>query len=199
MTTARVIVSLLVATSGLAFLGCADPEPTSSDSKVLASVDTNVSPEWSPPIVAGHCPDPAFSKEKTEWYQAKATRVIQYLVGGKEPFTSDELTYNASCYDAFKSLTDLRNMILVKPYEKYPTNTATLQMATSGTVCGLRASLYAIDFSWQVPTSVWDTQQKVGDQLDSCWGYGVSGFYFADPSGPETSTAASTSTRSLRA
>lgn len=186
MTTARVIVSLLVATSGLGFIGCADPEPN-ADSKVLASVDTNVTPAWSPPLVGGHCPDPAYgSTERTEWYQAKATRVIQYLVGGKEPFTYEEVMKVDACKAAFDNLTKLREMI-TPPSErdKGGSALATLQMATHGTVCGLSASLYAIDFSWQVPTSIWDEQSKVGEQLDKCWGYGVSGFYFADPSGQE--------------
>lgn len=189
MTTARVIVSLLVATSGLAFIGCADADPTSSDSKVLASVDTNVTPQWSPPLTGGTCPDPSYSKEATEWYQAKATTVIQYLVGGKEPFTSDELSYNSDCKAAFNNLVDLRNMVTPTVSAKGATATlATLKMVSSGTVCTLPSSLYALDFSYQVSTSVWDTQQKVGAQLDGCWGIGVSGFYYADPSNVENKT-----------
>jgi hypothetical protein len=180
MTTARVIVSLLVATSGLAFLGCADDPAPNTDSNVLANVDPSVTPQWSPVIVAGKCPDPKRgSTEKTEYYQAKATRVIQFLVGGKDPFSYEDITYNSACKDAQINLTNLRNMIA--PYSSKISPTATLQMATSGTVCGLSASLYALDISLQVPTSVWEAQQKTGDQLDLCWGYGVSGFYYADP------------------
>jgi hypothetical protein len=184
MTTARAIVlSVLVSSSGLAFIGCAEPEPN-TDSHVLANVDTSVTPQWSPPLVGGTCPDPALgSTEKTEWYQAKATRVIQFLVGGKDPFTYEEVTYNSSCKDAQVNLTNLRNMIA--PYSSKISPTATLQMATSGNVCGLSASLYALDISLQVSTSVWDAQRKTGDQLDGCWGVGVSGFYYADPNWQE--------------
>ena len=173
MTTARVIVSLLVAASGLAFIGCAD-DPTTHEGA------GSVEQKWSPVIGAGNCPDPSRgSTEKLEWYQGKATTVIKYLVGGKEPFTSDELSYVPACKDAFTSLTNLRNMLASSPREKYAAP-ATMSFATAGTACTLSAAMYTIEFSAQVPFSVWEEQQKVGEQLDKCWGYGVSGFYFAD-------------------
>lgn len=178
MTTARVIVSLLVATSGLAFIGCADPEPTNSDSDVRANVETNVTPKWMPP--PGKCPDPAIgSKEKTEYYQLRASSVIAYVAGGKDPFTYEDVTYNPSCKDAQTALTNLRD--LVSPYSRKITPQATLTGVGNGDVCGLRAALYTLDISMQVPQAVWDAQRKVGDQLDACWGMGVSGFYYADP------------------
>jgi hypothetical protein len=177
MTTARVVgLSVVGSLVCLSFFGCADPEPT-TDGPVVANVDTKVTPQWSPPLTGGTCPDPAL---RPEWYQAKATTVIQYLVGGKDPFTPEEVTYNVSCKEAQELTTNLRNMIN-PPYGAKTAPTATLQAATSGNVCTLPAALYAIDISSQVPTSVWDAQRNVGKQLDDCWGVGVSGFYYADP------------------
>lgn len=163
----------------LSFSGCADPGPTTNDD-VVANVETKVTPKWTPHIHAGTCPDPALgSTEKTEWYQAKATSVIQYVVGGKDPFTYDEVTYNPSCKQAQINATRLRNMIA--PSSSKVSATAWLQAAFSDKVCGLPSALYAIEISNQVSVSDWEAQKKTGELLDKCWGLGVSGFYYADP------------------
>lgn len=177
--------AIVVATSIFAatvIVGCAD-EPTNEEAVGV------VEQKWSPPLTGGVCPDPAIgSTEKTEYYQAKATSAIQYLVGGKEPFTYEELNKIDACKAAFNNLTNLRNMLAGASGREKTSATATLSMATSGNVCGLSAALYALDFSWQVPSTVWDEQKSVGEQLDKCWGIGVSGFYYADPNGQENKT-----------
>lgn len=175
VVTASIFATLVV--------GCAASEPGDDDARV--SVDTSVAPQWSPPLTGGVCPDPALgSTEKTEWYQAKATSVMQYLVGGKDPFTPDEVMYNPACKEAQINATNLRNMI--SPSSSKIAATAVLQAAYSDKVCGLPAALYALDISSQISPSAWDAQKKTGQLLDKCWGVGVSGFYYADPTQDKT-------------
>lgn len=180
MTHARAIVlSVLGSAVFLSFFGCADPEPTSNEG-VVPNVEPKVTPRWSPTLSGGVCPDKALgSTEPPEWYQARATSVIQYVVGGKDPFDPAEVSSNPACKDAWVNATKLRDMI--SPPSSKTAPTATLQAAFADKVCGLPAALYRIDISSQVPASVWDEQRKTGDLLDKCWGVGVSGFYYADP------------------
>jgi hypothetical protein len=159
-----------------AVVGCAAGEPgTDTDARV--AVDTNVSPTYTPPLTAGTCPDPALgSTMPNEWYQGKATSVMQYLVGGNVPWTKEELDKIPECTMAYDATTKLRAML------ENPKGGATLQAAYSDLVCTLPAALYKIDFSQEVSVDFYDQMQKTGSWLDACWGVGVSGFYYAEPS-----------------
>jgi hypothetical protein len=168
--------AIAVATSILAtfaVVGCAAGEPgTDTDARV--AVDTNVSPTYTPVLTAGVCPDG--STMPKEWYQGKATSVMQYLVGGNLPWTKEELDKVPECYAAYEATTQLRAMLANSK------SGANLQAAYSDFVCTLPAALYKIDFSQEISADFYSKMEKTGPWLDACWGVGVSGFYYAEPS-----------------
>jgi hypothetical protein len=174
-STRALLLSVLGTVVLVPFVGCADPEPVTG-SNVLANVDTSVSPQWTPPgPPAGTCPDPSIgSTQPTEYYQRRATTVMTYLVGGETPFAKKELDTNPECVAAYDCTTMLRTYLDTK-------GAVSLQPAVGDIVCGLPAALYAIDFSAQIPSSLYASMATCGTHLDNCWGVGVSGFYYAEP------------------
>lgn len=165
IVTASVLATLVV--------GCAAAEP--SDDDVQVAPEMSVTPKYTPPLTGGVCPDPSVgSTEKPWYYQQKATTVVAYLLGGKAPFTADDLTKEPACVDAQKCTTILRDAL-------QPKGSATLSAATAANVCGLPAAVYALSISQEMPYDQWNLVKTCGQVLDKCWGVGVSGFFYADP------------------
>lgn len=154
-------------------VGCAASEPADDDARV--AVDTNISPKYTPPLVGGVCPDPSVgSTEPAPYYQVKATTVVQWLVGGDDPFTKEEIDKEPACAEAHSCTQLLHDALLPKGY-------ASLTPATAATVCGLPAAVYGIDVSNEMPYDQWLAIRDCGEKLDKCWGVGVSGFFYAAP------------------
>lgn len=154
-------------------VGCAASESTDEDVRVNA--ETSVTPQYSPPLTGGICPDPSVgSTEPAPYYQARATSVVQYLLGGNDPITPDEIIKYPACAEAHYCTTLLRDALQPKGY-------ATLTPATGATVCGLPAAIYGINISQEMSFDQWNAIKSCGTYLDKCWGTGVSGFFYADP------------------
>lgn len=165
----------------LFIVGCGDgsgedetASPATSNQAPVGQVSSAVT------VASRECPD-AHSAHAPEFYQAEATRVARYLLGGPDAFapmhgslyeadmSNPQCVAAKTCIDALKSSIEQRYITV---------GSSGMNMA-----CGLRAGLITLTAARGISPSDIATMAQCASNLDGCWGVGVSGFFYPDPLG----------------
>jgi len=146
--------------SVIALVGAASVACSTTAAPEASSV---VEPLYSAPV----CP-----ADSAGWYQAQATRVAGYLLGGPDPFVEPEHDAVA-CAGARTCLGNLRSAI----------EDGRLSASGGGEkslACGLPVATFTLTATSALSDYDFDDAARCAAELDGCWGAGVSGFFLPE-------------------
>jgi hypothetical protein len=132
-------------------------------------------------LASSVCPDLSLRQEERGWYQMKASRAAAYLFGGIDPRKEDKLfndgesdPMNPACGAMVTCLDHIR-VALAR-------GSASATPSTMGKACDLEAGVFQIKYAQRPEQSIATQIEDCAEQMDMCWGKGVSGFFYVVPS-----------------